>query len=148
EVSFKDLLFSSKNDIIEAMEHIYYQTYGDHHQGVEWDQLANQLNVVNDISTAEGEIEDFRSYHVDLEHMYFDVRFFISVFKNGISIHFSYKNGIIDKSEISHISKKFVAILKEAIESPNIKLKHLSHSEVNSLKGIEKRKIKKNDNKN
>ncbi|WP_299311156.1 condensation domain-containing protein, partial [uncultured Aquimarina sp.] len=124
EVSFKDLLFSSKNDIIEAMEHIYYQFFISQ-LNIEWDELISaQLNLINDISTAEGEIVDFKPYHYKVGHVSSDINFNVKVFENGITINCSYKNNVIDKSEISDLCEKFVMVLKNAISSSSIKMKY------------------------
>ena len=120
DVSFKELLLLSRNVIVEAMDHIYYQNITEE-LNVEW---SASLNVINDMNTAKGEIVDFEPYHYDIEYAYFDITFLVNVFENGIYVRCSHKNDAIDKSEISEICEKFVSVVKMAIGSPNIKMKY------------------------
>ena len=120
--NFRDLLLSCRDDIVEAVDHIYYQSFVDD-LCLEWNQLATQLNIVNDINTAEGKITDFEPYHNAREHVLFDIAFLMVVHENGIVVNCTYKNDAIDKSDISKICENFIYVLEMAISSPNVKMK-------------------------
>jgi acyl carrier protein len=51
--TFRDLLFSCRNHIVEAVDHIFYQSFVND-LNLEWEQFATQLNLLNDLNTPEG----------------------------------------------------------------------------------------------
>ncbi|RQO65143.1 hypothetical protein DBR43_30260, partial [Pedobacter sp. KBW06] len=113
---FKALLFKCREAVVDAMDHIYYQSL--HlHLPKQWNELATQLNVINDIHTADGYIEDFSDFHSGLDYIYFDIAFAVRVYQNGISVEIIYKPEVLDKNDLPLIAQKFTAILKENINS-------------------------------
>ncbi|WP_211319098.1 type I polyketide synthase [Mucilaginibacter oryzae] len=121
ELSFRELVSICKNDMLEALEHIYYHTY-EPHINVAWNDLATQLNIINDKNTASGLIDDFESQHFELVNIYFDISFNIRVLTNGISICCTYKTDLIAPSAISDVCQSFVNILKLATNEPDLKI--------------------------
>ena len=116
ESNFKALLFKCRETIVDSMDHIYYQSL--HlHLPKQWNEVATQLNVINDIHTADGYIEDFKDFHSHLDYIYFDIAFAVRVYQNGISIEIIYKPDLLDKNDLPLIAQKFTDILKENINS-------------------------------
>jgi hypothetical protein len=135
EVSFRELLLSCRNSIVEGVDHVFYQysyksSAGDlvNDLGIklEWTRMAVQLNVLDDASTAQMDIADFEPYHTDMEYVpdLFDIAFLVQVFRNGILVNCKYKYDLIDKSEISDACEQFVNVLQMAVHSPDLKMKY------------------------
>jgi amino acid adenylation domain-containing protein len=117
--NFNDLLNICSNAFIDAVDHICYQDF----INPEWFYIATQLNVLNDFNTAEGRIEDFHSYHFDMDTVFFDIAFLIEAFENGLLITCWYRRNFIDKSQIADVCEKFLKVLNLAINSPNVKIR-------------------------
>ncbi|HEX6427900.1 MAG TPA: condensation domain-containing protein, partial [Niastella sp.] len=120
--NFNDLLNICSNAFIDAVDHIYYQDF----INPEWFHITTQLNVLNDFNTAEGRVEDFHSYHFDMDTVFFDITFLIEAFENGLLIICWYRRNFIDKSQIADVCEKFLKVLNLAINSPNVKIRDWS----------------------
>jgi len=131
EASFRDLLLTCKNIIIEAMGHIYYHTIT--HglwtmkngviSPVLWDDLvAAQLNIEEE--SMEKLITDFAPCHFVAGQASSDINFGVNILKNGLIVNCRYKTNAISPSEIAGICENFVIILRKAVQSPDIKMKY------------------------
>jgi len=120
--SFKDLIKICFNALVEALDHIYYQSSEDV-LNLDWFLIATQLNVLNDINTAEDILEDFCPCHVDIDDVSFNLTFLMKAFKNGLLITCTYKKSFIDKRQIADVCGKFLEVLNMAINSPESKIK-------------------------
>ncbi|MDO6434798.1 condensation domain-containing protein, partial [Flavitalea sp. BT771] len=131
EASFRDLLLTCRNIIIEAMDHIYYHTitYGQWTMKdglispVLWDDLvAAQLNIEDE--TMEKPMKDFAPCHFATGFASSDINFGINIFNNGLIVNCRYKTNAISPSEIAGICENFIIVLRMAIQSPDVKMKH------------------------
>jgi amino acid adenylation domain-containing protein len=126
--NFRDMLKVCSKAFVDAVDHIYYQSY-DHVLNPDRFQVA-QLNVLNDINNAEGNIVDFQPYDSDWDNVYFNINFLVEAFKNGLLITCSYRRNFIDKRQISDICGKFLEVLNVATNSPDVKIRDWSNQEI------------------
>jgi hypothetical protein len=135
--NFRDLIKITSNAFVDAVDHIYYQLSEDV-LNLDWFQVATtQLNVLNDINTAEHVVEGFHPDHFDIDDVYFNLTFQIEVLKNGLFITCLYKKSFIDKQQISVVCGKFLEVLNIAINSPNLKIKDWSNEEITKPHSVE-----------
>ncbi len=122
--TFKGLIKRCSNAFIDAVDHIYYQSSEDVLHP-DWNQVATQFNILNDMHTAEGSLENFIPFHFDKASIYFDIAFQMEAFKNGMLITCSYKRSFISKHQISDVCGRFLEVLNTAINAPDVKIKDL-----------------------
>ncbi len=122
-MSFKDLLFFCKKNIIESIDHIDYSLYWNHIR-VEWNQVATQINLINNNTTIHQKSPHIGDQHYDSQDIYFDIAFTLTVFENGILAVCKYKTEAIHPSIISLFCEKFVDTLRMGIDFPENKIKN------------------------
>lgn len=133
EKTFKEFLLEVKENVLKAFENQDYQ----------FDELVEQLNLERDISRnplfeTEFDLQNMEFYEMKAEGLnftplnvtmktsQFDISLECEEHENKLYSFFEYCTDIFKKETIKTISKKFIKLISNVIENPEIKLKDIS----------------------
>ncbi|VXC05945.1 hypothetical protein FLAVO9AF_50049 [Flavobacterium sp. 9AF] len=124
EKDFQSSLMLCKDQLIEAMDHIYYQNYVED-VNVSWNDLMSaMINVIADVYN-ERDISEAKSSHSNLSHhIHFNLSFTLEIYKNGIAVNCKYRKDFINPLLIELICEDFIEVLRIASSSQNIEIKN------------------------